>query len=144
MAPSVDDPGDINQDAARLAFRFTPSDRFTADLQVLTLQSRLVNTPKWSTNLGVQYGMNVGNGQLITRVDWSYTDDHYKDALNFPELRQDSFSLVDAFITYVSAQGNWEASLFGKNLTDEIYIVPGFADGLTQGRTSAHIGRPRE
>jgi iron complex outermembrane receptor protein len=103
-----------------------------------------VNTPEWSTNLGVQYAMNFSAGELIARVDWSYTNDHYKDALNFPELQQDAFSLFDAFLTYVSPQGNWEASVFGKNISDEIYIVSGFANGLTQGRTTANLGRPRE
>jgi outer membrane receptor protein involved in Fe transport len=38
----------------------------------------------------------------------------------------------------------WELSLFGKNLTDETYIVSGFANGLTQGQVSANLGRPRE
>ncbi len=66
------------------------------------------------------------------------------NALKFPQLRQDSYSLVDAYITYVGAQDNWEVSLFGKNLTDESYIVSGFANGLTQGRVSANLGRPRE
>ncbi|MEX2124195.1 MAG: TonB-dependent receptor [Woeseia sp.] len=123
--------------------RLDPSENFTTDLRSLTLDSKLVNTPEWSTNLGVQYAMNFSAGELIARVDWSYTDDHYKDALNFPELRQDAFSLFDAFLTYVSTQGNWEASVFGKNITDEIYIVSGFANGLTQGRTTANLGRPR-
>ena len=121
-----------------------PNQNFTTDLRSLTLDSKLVNTPEWSTNLGVQYEWDLSAGQLISRVDWHYMGDHYKDALNFPELKQEAFSLIDAFITYVSAQGNWEASLFGKNLTDEIYIVSGFANGLTQGRTTANLGRPRE
>ena len=124
--------------------RLDPSQNFTTDLRSLTLDSELVNTPKWSTNLGVQYEFALSAGQLISRVDWNYRDDHYKDALNFPELKQEAFSLIDAFITYVGAEGNYEVSLFGKNLTDEIYIVSGFANGLTQGRTTANLGRPRE
>jgi iron complex outermembrane receptor protein len=59
-------------------------------------------------------------------------------------LRQDSYGLVDAYLTYVSTAGSWELSLFGKNLTDERYIVSGFANGLTQGRATANLGRPRE
>jgi iron complex outermembrane receptor protein len=124
--------------------RLDPSENFTTDLLALTEDSQLVNTPEWSTNLGLQYALSLDGGQLISRVDWSYIDDHYKDALNFPQLRQDSYSLVDAFVTYVSARGSWELSLFGKNLTDETYIVSGFANGLTQGRVSANLGRPRE
>ena len=122
-----------------------PSENFTTDLLSLSLDSKLVNTPEWSGNLGVQYALQVsGGGQVITRADWAYVDEHFKDALNFPQLRQDSYSLVDAYITYVGAQDNWEVSLFGKNLSDESYIVSGFANGLTQGRVSANLGRPRE
>ena len=122
-----------------------PDENFTTDLLSLSLDSKLVNTPEWSGNLGVQYTLNfTGGGHLITRADLSYIDDHFKDALNFPQLHQDSYSLIDAYITYVSAQDNWEVSLFGKNLTDETYIVSGFANGLTQGRVTANLGRPRE
>ena len=122
-----------------------PSENFTTDLLSLTLDSKLVNTPEWSGNLGVQFALNfAGGGQVITRADLAYVDEHFKDALNFPQLRQDSYSLIDAYITYVSVQNNWEVSLFGKNLTDETYIVSGFANGLTQGRVTANLGRPRE
>ncbi len=122
-----------------------PSENFTTDLLSLNLDSQLVNTPEWSGNLGVQYALNFNDGgTLITRADLSYIDDHFKDALNFPQLQQDSYSLIDAYITYVSTQNDWEVSLFGKNLTDERYIVSGFANGLTQGRVTANLGRPRE
>ena len=122
-----------------------PSENFTTDLLSLSTSSKLVNTPAWSGNFGVQYAWQVaGGGQVITRADLAYVDDHFKDALNFPQLHQDSYSLIDAYITYVSAGDNWEVSLFGKNLSDEKYIVSGFANGLTQGRVSANLGRPRE
>ncbi len=122
-----------------------PSENFTTDLLSLSLESKLVNTPEWSGNLGVQYALQAaGGGQVITRADLAYVDDHFKDALNFPQLMQDSYSLIDAYVTYVSAKEDWEVSLFGKNLSDERYIVSGFANGLTQGRATANLGRPRE
>ncbi len=122
-----------------------PSQNFTTDLLSLNQDSQLVNTPEWSYNLGVQYAFNfTGGGQLITRADLSYIDDHFKDALNFPQLTQDSYSLVDAYITYLPQQSNWELSLFGKNLSDERYIVSGFANGLSQGPATTYLGRPRE
>jgi iron complex outermembrane receptor protein len=121
-----------------------PTENFTTDILSLTEDSKLVNTPDWSGNLSLQYALNLNGGQVITRVDGSYVDDHFKDALNFSQLRQDSYGLVDAYLTYVSTAGSWELSLFGKNLTDERYIVSGFANGLTQGRATANLGRPRE
>lgn len=118
---------------------------FVTDLRAITLDSELVNAPEWSSSLAVQYthGMGTG-GSLITRVNWAFVDDVEKDALNFPALRQDAYSLIDLFVTYVSSDGNWELSAFGKNVTDERYIVSGFANGLTQGRAAANLGRPDE
>ncbi len=125
--------------------RLDPSQNFTTDLREITLASKLVNAPEWTTNVGIQYTANLGGGgQLIPRVDWAYTSEVFKDALNYPELRQDGYSLVDAYLTYVTSQGNWEAALFATNLTDEKYITSGFANGLTQGRISANVARPRQ
>ena len=125
--------------------RLDPSQSFTFDLREITLDSELVNAPEWSGNLGVQYTATFGGGsQLIPRLDVAYTDDVFKDALNYPELKQDSYTLVDAYLTYITPQGSWEAALFGTNLTDEEYITSGFANGLTQGRITANIARPRQ
>ncbi len=125
--------------------RLDPSQNFTTDLRSITLASKLVNAPEWTSNVGVQYTAHLGGGgQLIPRVDWAYTSDVFKDALNYPELRQDAYSLVNAYLTYVAPQRNWEAALFATNLTDEEYITSGFANGLTQGRITANVARPRQ
>jgi len=120
-------------------------ENFVTDLRVLTLESELVNAPEWSTHLGVQYThpMLFG-GQLIARLDWSFTDDVAKDALNFPDLRQEAYHLLDLSLTYVSSDERWELSAFGKNVTDTHYIVSGATNGLTQGQGTANLGRPAE
>ena len=115
------------------------------DIREITLDSKLPNAPDWSTNLSVQYTATLpNNALLIPRVDWAYRDDVYNDALNFEELKQDSYSLIDANLTYVLPGESWELSAFVKNLTDEAYIVSGFANALTQGQVDAIVGRPRE
>jgi len=125
--------------------RLDPGQNFTTDLREITLNSKLVNAPEWTTNVGIQYTAAFGGGgQLIPRVDWAYTSEVFKDALNYPELRQDGYHLVNAYLTYVAPQGNWEAALFGTNLSDEKYITSGFANGLTQGRITANLARPRQ
>ncbi len=121
------------------------SQNFVTDLRAITLDSELVNAPEWTSNLGIQYSWGVpAGGELIGRVNWSFVDDVQKDALNFPALEQDAYNLVDIFLTYVSANSTWEVTGFGKNVTDERYIVSGFANGLTQGRGAANLGRPDE
>jgi iron complex outermembrane receptor protein len=81
---------------------------------------------------------------VVTRVDWAYRSEAAKDALNFPQLTQEGFSLLDLGMTWISPQGTWEVSVFGKNVTDERYVVSGHANGLTQGWATAVVGRPAE
>lgn len=116
------------------------------DLILLSRDSKLANAPEWSTNLGVQYNHDLPRfgGQLISRLDWSYRSEVFNDALNFPELRQAGFHLLDLALTYVSPGERWELSVFGKNVTDERYINAGFANILLGGWAVATLGRPRE
>jgi iron complex outermembrane receptor protein len=125
--------------------KFAAGQNFVTDLRTITLDSKLVNAPEWTGNVAAQYTLDVDSrGQVITRVNWGYVGDVEKDALNFQALHQDAYSLIDLFVTYVSREADWELSVFGKNITDERYIVSGFANGLTQGRGSANLGRPAE
>lgn len=125
--------------------KLDPNEDFTTDIRSITLDSELPNVPEWSTNLAVQYTWWLPQrAQLIPRIDWAYRSEVFNGALNFDELRQGSYSLVDAGITLVSPGDNWQASIFVRNLTDEEYIVSGFANALTQGQVDAIVGRPRE
>jgi iron complex outermembrane receptor protein len=116
------------------------------DLFVLSEDSKLVNAPDWTTNLGVEYSHAVPRfgGTLVARVDWRYQSDVYKDAINFPDLHQDGYHLLDLGLTYFSENEKWEVSVFGRNVTDEQYIVSGFANALQYGTAAATIGRPAE
>jgi iron complex outermembrane receptor protein len=115
------------------------------DLRQLTEDSKFVNAPEWSTNLGMQYTHYRSNGaELTTRVDWSYRSEVYEDAYNYPFLVQDDLHLLNASVNYVSASDQWELSLFGKNITDERYFVSGFTNGLVQQTGTVNLGRPFE
>jgi iron complex outermembrane receptor protein len=115
------------------------------DILTLNRNSKLVNAPDWTTNLGVQYAHPFSShAQLRARADWRYISTVYKDALNFPALRQPGYGLLDLTLTFVPADARWELSAFGKNVTDERYIVSGYASALTFGTASASPGRPAE
>lgn len=110
------------------------------------LDNKFVNTPEWSTSLGVAYSFDLGQwGTLTPRVDWSYKDEEYNDAVNTPQLKQDSFSLVNAAIVFNSADEHWEAILGGRNLTDEDYLITGNSAFATAASYVEQIyGRPRQ
>lgn len=107
--------------------------------------SELAQTPEWSTNLGLAYTTDLGDlGTLTPRLDWSYKSESYNDAVNTPELRQGSYHLLNASISFLSADEAWEIVLAGRNLNSELYLMTGnsalatgasYAEGLWARQT---------
>lgn len=83
-------------------------------------------TPQWSANTSAAYTTAIGNkGRLDTRLEWSYTGSTFNDALNQPEFYADSYQLLNASVTFISADSPWQITLAGKNLGDKLYLVTG-------------------
>ncbi|VAV93706.1 TonB-dependent receptor [hydrothermal vent metagenome] len=123
-------------------FGFT---RLNPGVQDITLATQQANTPKWTTNLGVSYAIDMSNDATLTvRGDWSYSGSSYKDVVNTPQLKQKAYSLVNARITYEPSGANWSISALVTNLTDERYIVGGLSTLGSFGIVEAVYGRPRE
>lgn len=124
---------------------FDPAVALPADIRVITLDSSLPNAPKWQLNGSVAYTYFLsGGGQVVTRVNASYRSFTFNDALNFPEIAQPGYALVNTSITYVHSDDRWEITFFVRNLTDKRYLVSGFANALTQATADGIVGRPRE
>lgn len=62
-------------------------------------------------------------GSLEGRVEYAYRGDQFFENENFPVHLEESYGLLDASLTYLSDSGDWRVSLWGKNLTDELYRV---------------------
>jgi iron complex outermembrane receptor protein len=109
-------------------------------------QNSLVNTPELSTALGIAYTFDIGQwGTLTPRLDWSYRDEEFNDAVNTPQLKQDSYHLVNAALIYQSLDEHWEAILGGRNLTDEEYLITGNSAFQTAASYVEQVyGRPAE
>jgi iron complex outermembrane receptor protein len=93
----------------------------------------LVNdfTPDMSINLSVEHEFQLGGGGTITpRLNWNWQDEYEWAAetgswpKNAPPsgCHQDAYSTLDARVTYKPGKGDWQASVFGGNITDERYI----------------------
>ncbi|MFQ5533363.1 MAG: TonB-dependent receptor [Sphingomonadales bacterium] len=122
-----------------------PSVALATDIRTITLDSKLPNAPKWQLNGAISYTHSLASGAaLATRFDVSYRSLTFNDALNFPEIAQPGYALVNGSITYVAPGDNWEVTFFVRNLTDKRYLVSGFANALTQGTADGIVGRPRE
>lgn len=85
----------------------------------------ITNTPDLTFNLGFDYSIESTFGDFV--VNGNYY--HRGDYVLFEEaslLSQDAYGLVNLGVTWYSNDGHWSASLAGKNLTDEEYLVGGY------------------
>ncbi|KPV98483.1 Pesticin receptor precursor [Pseudoalteromonas sp. P1-9] len=85
----------------------------------------IANTPDLTFNLGFDYSIESTFGDFV--VNGNYY--HRGDYVLFEEaslLSQDAYGLVNLGVTWYSNDGHWSASLTGKNLTNEEYLVGGY------------------
>lgn len=126
--------------------RLDPSVTAGSNKTPVDIHNKLVNTPKWSTALGVAYTFDVGDWATVKpRVDWSYHDSQYNDAVNEPRLYQPSYTLLNAAVKLQTNDGRWEGILAVRNITDKAYLVTGnSAWGTSASYVDNLYGHPRE
>ena len=89
-------------------------------------------TPDWTLNFNVGHTFELGNGATLTPQIGFYAQGEYEwlagggqnPTLDDPGsvCFQGSYTKWRARATYAPAAGNWEASLFGSNISDERYF----------------------
>jgi iron complex outermembrane receptor protein len=116
----------------------------TVDLSNLTIADY---APEWTINATIEHAFQLGNGATLTPQLGVYWQDDYDfvGALD-ASMNERSVCFTPAYaklrtrITYVPAVGNWQASLFGKNINDERYN-----EWCDEGRSGTYLiryGRP--
>lgn len=111
----------------------------------ITAANKFGNVPAWTATAGVSADLfRIGEGQISSRVDWSYRSSHFKDAINTPEIRQSAYSLVNASLSYRSEDDGWGLTAGVTNLFDKDYLVSGYNDLTTIGVVTGTFARPRE
>ncbi|HLF32204.1 MAG TPA: TonB-dependent receptor [Xanthomonadales bacterium] len=112
----------------------------------VAITNKLVNTPEWSIALGAAYTIDLGDWATLTpRVDWSFHDEQYNDAINDPRLFQDDYALLNAAVSLQTNDGKWEGLLAFRNITDEQYLITGnSAFGTSASYVEQIYGRPSE
>jgi iron complex outermembrane receptor protein len=115
-------------------------------------------TPEWTLALGAAYEFNLGDAGTVTpRLDMRYQSKVYflpyganldpvnHIASNPTEGVQDGYTVVNGRVTWEPPGGDWGVSLYGINLTDEVYFngkLP--LIGLGLGREQGNVAAPRE
>jgi iron complex outermembrane recepter protein len=102
--------------------------------------NQLMRAPEHTAAAGIQYRWTVrGVGNVVLRTDASYRDETFFDVQNTPIGAAPSYVLLNARLA-VAHRSGWQLALWGKNLTDEEYIVHAFDSG---GAGFAVYGVPR-
>ncbi len=80
----------------------------------------------WTLSASTFYEIALGGtGTLTPRLEWSYRSEFDNDAFNTPEIRQESYNLVNANIAWTNSNENITIIAGGTNLTDENYLITG-------------------
>jgi iron complex outermembrane receptor protein len=103
---------------------FDPDAGASIDRSNLTLKDY---SPEWTVNASIEHVFELASGATITPRLGMYFQTEY-DYVTGIDPSTDSICMQDAYlklrgrVTYLPADGNWQASLYGSNLTDEVYF----------------------
>ncbi|TXS95293.1 TonB-dependent receptor [Parahaliea maris] len=95
------------------------------DPSIATPLVGLSNTPDYTANLAATYRLPTSVGEFTFTGNYYYRDDYilFEDS---DLLQQDGYGTVNLGITWVSENDHWTAGIYGKNLTDEEYMIGGY------------------
>ena len=103
---------------------------------------------EWQWSIGAQYAIDLGaSGRLTPRIDVGFEDDFHRNSNNVDAATGgvDIFGhledrvLVNARLTYLTADEDWQLALEVKNLTDKLYYTDVFDN---RGSTNSIQGTP--
>jgi iron complex outermembrane receptor protein len=110
----------------------------------ITEDNVLPYTPDWKVSVGINYTYDIEGGAYVrSRIDYTYTDDQFHTIENSPRNFQEAYAVLNASMTYVTHDEDWELTLGAKNLTNEEYSTV----SRTQADSSSvfeNLARPRE
>ena len=107
----------------------------------------------FSYKLGANYAIPTRNGGQIMLVgDYGYRDDYARDSAyqrtlideNGQPILEPGYGNLNARFVYEPPDRNFSVEIWGKNLTDELYVNGGFDTRDTWGYDFAIVGPSRE
>ena len=134
---------EIGASGTYLSFKYASLSGLTGVTPLMTTPF----TPEWQGLLSVQYRIPMGsNGSITPRLDATLRTDIYTNAVNAPTNHLGGYTLYNAHITWKPEQGNWEASVLAKNLTNHFYYLNSSATSpaLVAGPSRATPAAPLE
>ena len=112
------------------------------NLADITTHSKFVDTPKFTSTLGLTYAANLRETHINSHLYWVYTSDVYNDAENTESLKQNATHTLNASIMFTPANTHWQATVGIRNIFDQKEIISGNAN-RSLGSTVASYSRGR-
>lgn len=104
----------------------------------------LTNAPALTASAGIDATFYEGDiGTFSGTADLAYTASQFFDVVNTPRLEQGGYTLLSGFIRWESADGRYNASIWGKNLTNEFYFTSRVDLLAGFGFDYNHVAAPR-
>lgn len=86
--------------------------------------NKLTNGPAMTANAGFDATLFDGSaGKFNASADIAYTSSQFFDVINTPRLKQSGYALLSGHLDWTSADGRFNASVWGKNLTNKFYLT---------------------
>jgi iron complex outermembrane receptor protein len=103
----------------------------------------LPQAPEFSGNALARYEFGLADGTLGLQGDLLYSSSFCFTVLCAPVEEEDSYTVVNARISYDSGNGRWGVAAFVNNLFEEEYRVYAFDSSLFAGVVAGVYARPR-
>lgn len=104
---------------------------------------KLANAPEQTFNARLAWNVPLSGGsRLRFFTDYNYEGDHFKQIVNIPWLEYTN-RLWNARVTWTSANEKLDVSVYGRNLTDDVYITDDLGAGAALGWGVRVTGMPR-
>lgn len=102
----------------------------------------LPNAPEFNFNAAVTYDLRLSSGSRVRFFgDYVWQDSHYKEIVN--NLEVDAQFLLNGRVTWFSPDERYSVALFGRNLTDEVFVFDTLTDPIGSGWGVFVNGMPR-
>lgn len=106
--------------------------------------NELTNAPSLTASAGIDVTFYDGDaGKFSGTADLAYTSSQFFDVVNTARLEQDGYALLSGFIRWESANGRFNASIWGKNLTNQFYFTSRVDLLAGFGFDYNHVATPR-
>jgi outer membrane receptor protein involved in Fe transport len=106
--------------------------------------AELPKTPEWQFNISPSYDIPLNDGASVRiLVDYTYQSELWNDTERTFLLEREATDMLNANVTYTSADGAWDVVLGGTNLLDERYLTTGQAQ-IGGGQIYGTFSRPEE